>query len=63
MLIRQGTAVMPVNAQDLIEKIQTLPPERLVEVENFVDVNRHREQERALTRDSSAVSVPAFAEA
>jgi hypothetical protein len=45
----------------LIEKIRTLPPDRLVEVEDFVDFIRLREQQRALTRDAAAASVPAFA--
>ncbi|MGH7044746.1 MAG: hypothetical protein ACREFY_21785 [Acetobacteraceae bacterium] len=45
----------------LIEKIQTLPPERLVEVEDFVDFIRLREQQRALTRAAAAASAPAFA--
>ena len=31
---------MPANAQTLIEKIQTLPPDLLVEVEDFVDFIR-----------------------
>jgi len=53
---------MPANAQALIEKIQALPPERLVEVEDFVDFIRLREQQRALTRDAAAASAPAFAE-
>jgi hypothetical protein len=52
---------MPANAQALIEKIQTLPPDRLVEVEDFVDFIRLREQERALTRDAAAASAPVFA--
>jgi hypothetical protein len=59
--IRQGTAIMPINAQGLIEKIQTLPPERLMEVEDFVDFLRLREQERALTRAAAAASAPTFA--
>jgi hypothetical protein len=49
------------NAQALLEKIQTLPPERLSEVEDFVDFIRLREQERTLTRAASAASAPAFA--
>ena len=49
------------NAQALMEKIQTLPPERLSEVEDFVDFIRLREQERTLTRAASAASAPAFA--
>jgi hypothetical protein len=49
------------NAQALMEKIQTLPPERLSEVEDFVDFIRLREQERTLIRAASAASAPAFA--
>jgi len=52
---------MPANNQALFEKIQTLPPDRLVEVEDFVDFIRLREQERALTRDAAGASAPAFA--
>jgi hypothetical protein len=49
------------NAQALIAKIQALPPERLSEVEDFVDFIRLREQQRALTRAAAAASAPAFA--
>lgn len=49
------------NAQALLEKIQALPPERLNEVEDFVDFIRLREQERTLTRAAAAASAPAFA--
>jgi hypothetical protein len=59
--MRRGAAIMPANARTLIEKIKTLPPDRLVEVEDFVDFIRLREQERALTRDAAAASAAAFA--
>ena len=49
------------DAQALLEKIQALPPERLTEVEDFVDFIAAREQERILTRAASAASTPAFA--
>jgi hypothetical protein len=49
------------DAQALLEKIQALPPERLSEVEDFVDFIAAREQERTLTRAASAASTPAFA--
>lgn len=52
---------MPANTQALIEKIRTLPPDRLVEVEDFVDFIRLRERERVLIRDAAAASAPAFA--
>jgi hypothetical protein len=53
--------MMPSNIQALIEKLQTLPPDRLAEVEDFVDFVRLREQQRALARNATAVSAPAFA--
>ena len=52
---------MPGNTEALIEKIQTLSPDRLAEVEDFVDFIRLRDQERALTRDAASASGPAFA--
>ena len=52
---------MHANAQALMEKIQMLPPDRLGEVEDFVDFLRLREQQRALTRAAAAASAPAFA--
>jgi hypothetical protein len=56
-----GTDVMLAHTQALIEKIQTLPADRLVEVEDFVDFIRFREKQRALTRDTATASAPAFA--
>ena len=53
---------MPPEPLGLIEKIRELPPDRLVEVEDFVDFIRLREQQRILTRAASAASAPAFAE-
>jgi hypothetical protein len=52
---------MSANAQNLIEKIKTLPAERIAEVEDFVDFIRLREQERSLTRAAAETSVQAFA--
>jgi hypothetical protein len=51
---------MPAN-QALIEKINTLPTDRLHEVEDFVDFLRLRDQDRSLVRAAGAVSAPAFA--
>jgi hypothetical protein len=47
--------------QTPIEKIRILPPDRLVEVEDFVDFIQLREQQRALTRAARAVSLPSCA--
>jgi hypothetical protein len=52
---------MPADAKALMKKIQTLPVERLAEVEDFVDFIASREQERAISRAAAAVSQPVFA--
>ena len=45
----------------LIEKLKDLPPQRLAEVEDFVDFLRSRKGSRALVRASTKVAEPAFA--
>lgn len=45
----------------LIEKLNTLPAERLHEVEDFVDFLRLRDQDRSLVRAAGAASAPVFA--
>jgi hypothetical protein len=51
---------MASNTQALIDKIQALPAERIVEVEDFVDFIRLREQELTLTRAAASASAPSF---
>jgi hypothetical protein len=46
--------------QTLIEKIESLPPERVSEVEDFVDFLRLREEDRRLVRSSAKLSEAAF---
>ena len=46
--------------QVLIEKIRQLPRRRLLEVEDFVDFLRAREDEQRLTHAASKVSEPSF---
>ncbi len=46
----------------LLEKLRTLPPDRLVEVEHFVDFLRVRDQERLLTSAAAKLSEQAFHE-
>jgi hypothetical protein len=48
------------QAAILSEKIRTLSPEQIAEVESFVEFIRLRAQERSLTQDAAAVSTPAF---
>jgi hypothetical protein len=52
---------MPADTKALIAKIADLPPERIAEIEDFVDFIRSREQERALTGAAAATSAAAFA--
>ncbi len=49
------------NPQALIDKIKSLPADRLDEVEDFVDFISMRAQDRALARAAAAASAPAFA--
>lgn len=52
------------NAPDnvLLDKIKQLPPQRLAEVEDFVDFLRAREDELNLTRAASKASEPSLAD-
>jgi hypothetical protein len=52
---------MPHDTQALFDKIQALPPERIAEVEDFVDFIALRTQDRALTRAASTASAASFA--
>jgi len=47
--------------QELLEKIRRLPPERVAEVEDFVDFLRSRDAERQLTDFATRLSEAAFA--
>jgi hypothetical protein len=47
--------------QDLIEKIRRLPEDKLVEVEDFVDFLRQRQEERRLAKAVTGASEAAFA--
>ena len=51
---------MSTSEQGLIEKIKQLPPQRLAEVEDFVDFLRTREDEQRLTHAAVRASEPAF---
>jgi hypothetical protein len=45
----------------LISKLKELPPQRLAEVEDFVDFLRTREGNRSVVRAATRVAEPAFA--
>ena len=47
-------------SSELLEKIRALSPERVAEVEDFVDFLRTRESDRPLVRAAEALSEAAF---
>ena len=48
-------------APDLLTKLQQLPPQRLAEVEDFIDFLRSRDDDRALANATATAAAPAFA--
>lgn len=46
----------------LLEKIQSLPPEQVAEVEDFVDFLRQRDKDKRLTRAAAKSSEKVFQE-
>jgi hypothetical protein len=48
------------SEQALLDKLKTLPPERVAEVEDFVDFLRTRTEAQQLTRAAFKVAEPAF---
>ena len=48
--------------RELIDKLETLPPERIDEVEDFIDFLKQRESERQLTRAAAKTSEPSLQE-
>ena len=49
------------DEQELLAKIRTLPPERVAEVEDFVDFLHLRDEEQQLMRAASKLSEAAVA--
>lgn len=49
------------DPQALIEKLKTMAPERVAEVEDFVDFLRARDDERSIVRALTRAAEPAFA--
>ena len=52
---------MTAAAKGLIEKIKQLPPQRVAEVEDFVDFLRARTDDERLTQAAARTSEPSFA--
>jgi hypothetical protein len=53
---------MTAAEQVLIDKIKQLPPQRMAEVEDFVDFLRTREDEHRLTHAATKASEASFAQ-
>jgi len=49
------------HIRELIDKLEALPPERIAEVEDFVDFLKSRDTDRQLTRAAAKAAEPAFA--
>ena len=52
---------MATSPDHLLEKISRLPPERVAEVEDFVDFLSQRDTDRQLVAAAGRASEPAFA--
>jgi Protein of unknown function (DUF2281) len=52
---------MTATEHKLIEKISQLPPQRMAELEDFVDFLRAREGDPLLARGAAKASEPSFA--
>jgi hypothetical protein len=53
-LFLENLATMPHDTRALFDKIRALPPERIAEVEDFVDFIALRTQDLALTRAATS---------
>jgi hypothetical protein len=57
---REGVDAMNAPDQVLLDKIKQLPPQRLAEVEDFVDFLREREGGLRLTQAAAKAAEPSF---
>jgi hypothetical protein len=54
--------LLPLQASDVFKKLQSLSPERIREVEDFIDFLTQREEERGLVFNAMKTSEMAFEE-
>ena len=52
---------MQPQVQHMLEKLEHLSPDRLAEVENFIDFLQQRDQDKRLRQDYARASEAAFA--
>ncbi len=48
------------HIRELIDKLETLPPERVAEVEDFIDFIKQRDQDRQLTQAATKTAEPSL---
>lgn len=48
------------HIRELLDKLETLPPERVAEVEDFIDFLKQRDTDRQLSRAASKVAAPSL---
>jgi hypothetical protein len=59
-MVKGETVMNNPNEQALLEKLKALPPERVAEVEDFVDFLRTRGDAQQFTRAAATAAEPAF---
>ena len=62
MNIKQNLGTISNQEQTLIEKIRALPPEKVLEVEDFIDFLRQYRVDRQLTQAAAKLSEKVFQE-
>ena len=62
MQTKHNTGSFSPQEQMLIDKIRALPPERVIEVEDFIDFLRQAGVDRRLTQAAAKLSEKAFRE-
>ena len=50
------------HIKDLIEKLEALPPERIAEVEDFIDFLKQRDRDLRLAHATAKIAEKSFAE-
>ncbi len=49
------------HISELLDKLESLPPEKIAEVEDFIDFLRQRDSHRQLVHAAAKVAEPSFA--
>ena len=57
---QEGVDAMTATEQVLIEKMKQLPPQRMAEVEDFIDFLRTREDQQRLSHEAAKASEASF---